>query len=141
MGRWCISLHRGCMGEKSSGRVVGVSAWCIAHVWHTQVNTSVGTVYYFLVLKYIKKPIYLYCFVKYICSMKRTLVVSDLVLARRGSENVFDRPWVLKCDTKTTDIVVEFLYKYYNPYVVIFGFKLWDFNQTPHHLDYVFYVI
>ena len=26
----------------------------------------------------------------------KTLVVSDLVLARRGSENVFDRPLVLE---------------------------------------------
>ena len=40
-----ISLHRSCMGDDSLRRVVGVSAWCIIHVWHTRVNTSVGSVY------------------------------------------------------------------------------------------------
>ena len=40
-----LLLHRGYMGDDSLERVVGVSAWCIAHVWHTRVNTSVGTVY------------------------------------------------------------------------------------------------
>ena len=39
------SLHRGCLENVSSGRVVGVSLWCITHVRHTRVNTSVGTVY------------------------------------------------------------------------------------------------
>ena len=40
---------------------------------------------------------------------KRTLVVSDLVLARRGSENVFDRPLSFsnKC-LITTDSFYEF---------------------------------
>ena len=33
----------------------------------------------------------------------KTLVVSDLVLARRGSENVFDRPLVLENIINTTD--------------------------------------
>ena len=44
-GEMIFLLHRGCMRDDSSGRVVGVLAWCIAHVWHTQVNTSVGSVY------------------------------------------------------------------------------------------------
>ena len=26
---------------------LGVSAWCITHVWHTQINTSVGSIYIF----------------------------------------------------------------------------------------------
>ena len=46
-GEMILSLHWGCMGDDSSGRVVGVSAWCIAHVRHTQVNTNVGSMYYF----------------------------------------------------------------------------------------------
>ena len=49
-----LLLYRGCIGDDSSRRVVGVSAWCIVHVWHTRVNTSVGTVYiifWFLIYK------------------------------------------------------------------------------------------
>ena len=48
-GEMILSLHRGCVRDDSSGRVVQVSAWRIAHVWHTRVNTSVGSMYYFLV--------------------------------------------------------------------------------------------
>ena len=40
-------------------------------------------------MEYVLKPIY-------ILYKTKTLVVSDLVLARRGSENIFDRPLVLK---------------------------------------------
>ena len=40
-----FSLHRGCLGDDSSGRVVGVSTWCITHVWHTRVKTSMSSVY------------------------------------------------------------------------------------------------
>ena len=76
------------------------------------------------------KNLYICCFQKSICSIKRTLVVSVLALAWRGLENVFDRPWVFKCDTRTADSFVKFLYKYYNPYFVIFGFKLWVSNQN-----------
>ena len=67
-----ILLHRGCMGDDSSGKVVGVSAWCIAHIWHTQVNTSVGSVYIiFLFLRYKNLCIYIYIlFSKSICSIK-----------------------------------------------------------------------
>ena len=46
-GEMIFSLHRSCIGDDSSGRVVGMSAWCIAHVWHTRVNTSVGSIYIF----------------------------------------------------------------------------------------------
>ena len=42
-GEMLLSLHWDCMGDDSSGRVVGVSAWCIIHVWHTRVNTSVDS--------------------------------------------------------------------------------------------------
>ena len=93
MGR-VISLHRGCLGDVSSGRVVGVSTWCITHGRHTRVNTSVGTVYvfwyFFLYIKSIRimiSKIYIYIY------YERTLVVPDVVLARWRSGNVFDRPW------------------------------------------------
>ena len=47
-GEIVISLHRGCLGDVSSGWVVEVSTWCITYDLHTWVNTSVGTVYMFL---------------------------------------------------------------------------------------------
>ena len=42
-----ILFHRGYLGDVSSGRVVGVSTWCITYGRHTRVNTSVDTVYVF----------------------------------------------------------------------------------------------
>ena len=86
------SLHRGCMGVDSSGRVVGVSTWrrpCWTYPGQHQCGL---TIYYFQDFLIIKtKYIYIYDFQSYTL-YKRTLVVSDLVLARWGSENVFDRP-------------------------------------------------
>ena len=65
-----LSLYRGCMGDDSSGRVVGVSTWCIAHAWHNRVNTSVGLVYIiFWFSRYKNLCIYL-LFSKSICSIK-----------------------------------------------------------------------
>ena len=69
----------------------------VAHVGHTWVNTSVGSLYtVFQDFHIIKiKYIYIYDFQSYTL-YKRTLVVSDLVLARRGLENVFNRPLVFQ---------------------------------------------
>ena len=70
----------------------------VAHVRHTRINTSVGSMYiiFLIFLKY--KNLYVLCFQIYTCIQynTKTLVVSDLVLARRGSENVFDCPLVLE---------------------------------------------
>ena len=89
-GKMIFSLHRDCMGDDSSGRVVGVSAWCIVHVRHTRVNTSADSVYIFFgFLRY--KNLYVLWFQIH-TYYKRTLVDFDLVLARWDSENVFDRP-------------------------------------------------
>ena len=57
-GSFRISLHRGCMGVDSSGRVVGVSACCIAHARHTRVNTSVGSIILFSGFYNIKTYMY-----------------------------------------------------------------------------------
>ena len=58
-GEMILSLHRGCMGDDSSGKVVGVSTWCIAHIWHTRINTSVSSMYIiFWFLRY--KNLYIY---------------------------------------------------------------------------------
>ena len=88
------SLYRGCLGDISSRRVVGVFSWYITHSRHTQVNTSVDTVYGILWFSWYK--IYMYYVLKSICIIKETLVVSDFVLARRCSEKIFWLPWVLK---------------------------------------------
>ena len=69
-GKMIISLHRGCMGDDSSRRVVRVSTWCIVHVWHTRVNTSVGSVY-IIFLSFHDIKIYIcILFSKSICSIK-----------------------------------------------------------------------
>ena len=67
-GEIVISLHRGCLGDVSSGRVVRVSTWCITHGQHTRVNTSVGTVYVFLMFNIKSIRI---MFWKSICIMKK----------------------------------------------------------------------
>ena len=66
----CFSLHRGCMGDDSSKRVVEVLAWCIAHVRHTRVNTSVGTVYIIFWFSTYQNPCICIMFSKSICSIK-----------------------------------------------------------------------
>ena len=80
----------------------------VAHVGHTRVNTSVGSmciVFWIFILKTLN----IYIVFKYIRSIKKTtLVVSNLVLARRGSENVFDRPFVFKNKVITTYNFHEF---------------------------------
>ena len=106
-GETVISLHWGYLGDVSSGRVVGVSSWCITHGRHTRINTSVGTVYMFLTFN-IK--IYTYYVLKIYMYYEKTLVVPDIVLARRQSGNVFDRPWYLfKKKWKSTDLSLLFL--------------------------------
>ena len=131
-----FSLHRDCMGDDSSRRVVGVSAWCIAHVGHTRVNTSVGSVY---VISWFSRYKHLYKCILFLKSIyilyKRTLVVSDLVLARWGSENVFDRPWVFKGKSKPQTV----LWTFYINFVITVPFalfNLWDvlLNSSSTHV-------
>ena len=97
-GEMILSLHQGCIGDDSSGRVVEVLAWCIAHVWHTRINTSVDSIYIFFGFSRYKN-LYVICFQIYMY-YKITLVGSDLVLAQWGLENVFNRPWVFKIEIK-----------------------------------------
>ena len=91
-GEMLCTLHRGCMGVDSLGRVVGMSTWC-RPCWTYPGQHQCGlTIYCFQDFHIIKtKYIYIYDFQSYTL-YKRILVVSDLVLARWGSENVFDRP-------------------------------------------------
>ena len=108
-GEMLFSLHRGCMGVDSSIRVVGVST-CCHPCWTYLGQHQCGlTVYCFLDFSYFKKLIIYIWFFQSYTLYKRTLVVSDLVLARRGSENIFDRPLSFhnKC-LITTDNFFEF---------------------------------
>ena len=61
-GEILFSLHRGCMGDDSLGRVVRVSTWC--RLWWTYPGQHQcgHNEYYFLVFKYIRTYIYVYCF-------------------------------------------------------------------------------
>ena len=68
-GEMIFLLHRDCMGDDSSRRVIGVSAWCIAHVRHTRVNTSVGSKYIIFWFSWYQTYMY-YVFKIYICSIK-----------------------------------------------------------------------
>ena len=65
-----LSLHWGCMGDDSLGRVVEVSTWCIAHVWHTRINTSVGTMYIIFWFSIYKNRCICILFSRSICSIK-----------------------------------------------------------------------
>ena len=84
------SLHRGCLRDISSKRVVGVSSWCITYVRHIRVNTSVGTVYDIFLFSWFKN-LYVLCFKIYMY-YKRNMVVSNFVLAWRCSKKVFNHP-------------------------------------------------
>ena len=63
------SLHRGFLKDVSSKKVVEVSSWYITHGRHTQVNTSVGTVYDIFWFSWYK--IYMYYVLKSIRIIKR----------------------------------------------------------------------
>ena len=90
-GEMLLSLHRGCMGDVSSGRVVGVSTWSRPYwTYPGQHQCGFRILFFgFYNIKCIRIMFYIYMY------YKRTLVVSDLVVARWGSENVFDRPQIL----------------------------------------------
>ena len=60
-----FSLHRGCMGVDSSGRVVGVSTWCRPCWTHPDQHQCELTIYCFQDFYIIKtKYIYIYDFSK-----------------------------------------------------------------------------
>ena len=126
--------NRGCVGDDSSGKVVGVSAWYITHAWHTLVNTSVDSMYIiFWFLRY--KNLYI-LFSKSICSIKKILVVSNLVLARRGSKNDFDCPWAFKYEIETTDSFIVVLHKCYKFYFMIlcWYYEIFNLNSSSSQL-------
>ena len=69
-GEMILSLHRGCVRDDSSGKVVGVSAWSITHVRYTWVNTSVDSVYIILWFSKYKNPCICILFSKSIYGIK-----------------------------------------------------------------------
>ena len=89
-GEISSSLYRGCMRDDSSKRVVEVSTCCRPFWIHPGQHQCGLNVYYFLSFYNIKT--YMYYIFKSIRTIKRTLVVSNLVLARWGLENIFRPP-------------------------------------------------
>ena len=76
----------------------------VAHVGHTRVNTSVGSTYLSLDFSFYKTYMYYVFKTKYIYGMKQKhWWSSDLVLTRRGSENIFRPPIGFKYILNTTD--------------------------------------
>ena len=55
-------------------------------------------------------------------------MVSDFVLVWRDLENIFDRPWALKYETKIIDDFMIVLYKHYDFYFIMFYliYKMFD---------------
>ena len=116
-GEMILSLHRGCMRDNSLGRVVGVSAWCIAHVWHTRVNTSVGSVYIYIYIYFWfsthQNPCICIMFLKSICNIKQhwwSLVLSWPDEVQRKISTAHE---LLKVKIDTTDKYMFFLYIYF----------------------------
>ena len=68
-GETLLSLHRGCMGDDSSGRVVGVSTWCRSCWTYLGQHQCGHNTYYFLSFHTIK--LYVLCFQIYIYSIKQ----------------------------------------------------------------------
>ena len=67
-GKMILSLHRGCMGDDSSKRVIGMSACCIAHARIPGSTLVWAQLHYFLVFM-ISKPTCI-MFLKYIYCIK-----------------------------------------------------------------------
>ena len=89
-GEMILSLYQDCVEDDSSRRMVGVSASPMLDI---PESTPVWAQYIlFSGFQDIKTYIYMYNVFKTYMQYKRILVVSDLVLARRGSEDDFDRP-------------------------------------------------
>ena len=63
---------------------------------------------------YIKIYIHIMFLKKNYIYYKRPLVVFDLILARYGSENIFDHPWALKREFKNHRRFYEYLYILYD---------------------------
>ena len=104
-----IFTPRGCKGDDSLGIVVGVSTCCCPCQTYPGQHQCELNIYYFFGFSYYKN-LYVLCSQIYTCIQcnTKTLVVSDLVLARRDSENVFDRPLVLKIKQIPQTIFHEF---------------------------------
>ena len=93
----------------------------------------------FFDFQYIKL-MYMYIVLKIYMKYKTILMVSDFVLARQGSKNVFNRPLVFKCETKTTDNFIMFLCKSYKLYFMLSGCKCEKLIKTPRYLGFMSYM-
>ena len=89
------SLHWGCMGVDSSGRVVGVSTWC-RPCWTYPGQHQCGlTVYRFFYFHTLKIYMYIYMVFKLIHCIKEHWWSLTLSWPDEVQRMVFDRPFVL----------------------------------------------
>ena len=123
-GETVISLHRDCLGDVSSKRVVEVLTWFITHGRHTWA-TPVWIQYMYFRLFNIKSICII--FWKSIYIMKKTLVVPDVVLTRRYSRNDFDCPRYFLWKNRSSEIYHCFILKW-NWFIYLFYILLAWFN-------------
>ena len=126
----------------NSGRVVRVSSCCITHVWHTRVNTSVGSVY-ILFSNFHDIKTYIYYVFKSIRTIKRNTG------GLWTSKKVFDYPRVFKRKVISTD-VNWFKYKQFFIFNLVLYFIKWLYvfsrlmihntSSSPTHTLY-FYIL
>ena len=79
------------LGDVSSGRMVGVSPWCII-VWSTYPSQHQCWAQYILFSSFYDIKIYIYYVFKYICIIKEILVVFNFALARRCRRGFSNQP-------------------------------------------------
>ena len=95
-GKMVISLYRGCLGDVSLGKVVGVSTWLIIHGRYTRVNTNVGIIYNFFWFSWYEINHISIMFLKPIRIIKEHWWSLTLSWPDEVQRTFFDRPWVLK---------------------------------------------
>ena len=113
-GETLFSLHWDCIGVDSSGRVVGVSAWCIAHVdipGSTLVWTQCIT-FWFSIYKLMYICV---LFSKSICSIKENNICGlwpclDPIRFREWFQSTMNFKW----KTKNHIHFLEYLYLFYD---------------------------
>ena len=137
-GEMILSLHRDCMGDDSLGRVVRVSAWCIAHVWHTWVNTSVGSMYYFPVFLYINLCICI-LFSKSINSIKEHWLSLTLSWPDEDQRMFSTAYEFLNVKLKSQTALWGFYTKVII-LIMIHGATMWYLIKTPRRLDYTSFI-
>ena len=94
---------------------------------------------YMIFYSFYDIKIYMYYVFKSICIIKRTLVVFDFILARRYSEKVFDRLWVLKKRLIHKHSIFTVIWYMMVLCLYVYIYSLWFYNlfSAPSSLNLV----